>query len=85
MASDIIHNILKQIEILTVDQQSCLAAQLAERVRERATSSSRRRKWREIRGLARPSLLAGEDAQQWVSRTRRESDEGRERNLRRAK
>jgi hypothetical protein len=34
------------------------------------------RKWSEIRGAA-PYPLCGEDAQEWVSRTRAESDEGR--------
>jgi hypothetical protein len=36
-----------------------------------------RRSWREIRGVA-PNLLCGEDAQEWVSRTRREDTEHRE-------
>jgi hypothetical protein len=35
------------------------------------------RKWAEIRGAA-PYPLCVEDAQEWVSRTRRESDEHRE-------
>ncbi len=33
--------------------------------------------WMEIEGIA-PDLLAGEDAQEWVSRTRQESDDHRE-------
>jgi hypothetical protein len=33
-------------------------------------------KWQDVRGIA-PNLLGGEDAQEWVSRTRRESDESR--------
>lgn len=33
--------------------------------------------WMSLRGIA-PNLLAGADAQEWVSRTRRESDEERE-------
>jgi hypothetical protein len=42
----------------------------------------RRRSWREIRGIvAYP--MCGEDAQEWVSRTRREGDEQREKALRR--
>jgi hypothetical protein len=39
---------------------------------------SPRRAWREIRGSA-PFPLCGEDAQAWVSRTRRDSEELRER------
>ena len=34
--------------------------------------------WMALAGVA-PNLLGGEDAQAWVSRTRRESDERRER------
>ena len=33
--------------------------------------------WRDAAGIA-PNLLDGEDAQEWVSRTRREADEERE-------
>jgi len=36
-----------------------------------------RRKWSEIRGIV-PHPYLGEDAQEWVSRTRREADEIRE-------
>lgn len=39
------------------------------------------RQWREIRGAA-PYPLLGEDAQAWVSRTRREGDEHRQNHLR---
>jgi len=37
--------------------------------------------WMSLRGIA-PNLLAGEEAQAWVSRTRREADESRERQWR---
>lgn len=43
---------------------------------------SERHDWMSLRGIA-PNLLDGEDAQTWVSRTRRESDEDRERQWRR--
>ena len=33
--------------------------------------------WMSLRGIA-PNLLAGADAQEWVSRTRRDADEERE-------
>ncbi|OQY55303.1 MAG: hypothetical protein B6247_08300 [Candidatus Parabeggiatoa sp. nov. 2] len=55
-----------------------LLIHLAERVRH---SQKPARSFRDIRGAA-PYPLMGEDAQQWVSRTRRESDEHRERALR---
>ena len=39
--------------------------------------TTKQRDWAEIRGKA-PYPLLGEDAQNWVSRTRKESDEQRE-------
>jgi hypothetical protein len=39
--------------------------------------SGKRYDWMEMEGIA-TDLLAGEDAQQWVSRTRQESDDHRE-------
>jgi len=38
----------------------------------------KRHDWMSVRGIA-PDLLEGEDAQVWVSKTRREADESRER------
>ncbi len=46
-----------------------------------AATAARRRSWREIRGSV-PYPLCGEDAQAWVTRTRRESDEHRDRQVR---
>ena len=43
--------------------------------------TARRRHWREIRGIV-TYPMCGEDAQEWVSRTRRESDEHREKQWR---
>jgi hypothetical protein len=83
MADDTVSNILKQIDALTVDQRVSLATQIVERLRSGEAAAPHRHKWREIRGLARPSLLGGEDAQTWVSRTRREADERRDSQLRR--
>ncbi len=74
MSSEILDEQIQRSNSLTVDEQLRLAAYLVERVRETSQASIRRRKWREIRGLAHPGFL-GEDAQTWVSRTRREADE----------
>ena len=46
-----------------------------------ASEPSERHDWMSVRGIA-PRLLAGEDAQEWVSRSRREADEHRERKVR---
>lgn len=74
MSTEMLNNLIKQAEALSPDEQLRLAAYLVERARQ--ISSSPRRKWREIRGLARPSLF-GEEAQAYITRTRREADEHR--------
>lgn len=76
---------------LTLEQVEAAAAQLspeeqrllAERILQGLAAKSgvqprAGRSWREIRGIV-PYPMCGEDAQQWVSRTRREADEQRER------
>lgn len=77
--------VLKQANQLTSDEQLLLASRLIERARHtRVVGGTRRyRKWRDIRGIAAPSMF-GEDAQAYISRTRRESDEHRERALKRS-
>ena len=82
-------------EQVTVDQVVALASrlppaerrQLAEMIlaglgsHPEASESPPRRSWREIRGSV-PYPMCGEDAQAWISRTRREADETRERQRR---
>ena len=80
MSTEVLDSLLQQAEALTPDEQLRLAAQLVERARQSYPAS--RQRWREIRGLARPSLF-GEDAQAYISRTRREADEQRASLLRR--
>ena len=79
MSGELLETLIRQTELLSSDEKLALASRLIERAR-RATMAGTdipRRKWAEVRGLvAHP--LTGEDAQAWVSRTRRESDEGRE-------
>ncbi|HEC85553.1 MAG: hypothetical protein DRR08_13390 [Candidatus Parabeggiatoa sp. nov. 2] len=78
MSSQLLKDLMKQSKSLTPPEQMDLLIHLAERVRH---SQKPARSFRDIRGAA-PYPLMGEDAQQWVSRTRRESDEHRERALR---
>jgi hypothetical protein len=68
--------LLKQVDTLSADEQLRLAAILVERVRTHVRPIKPAPRWLDIQGIAQPSLL-GEDAQAWVSRTRRESDERR--------
>lgn len=76
MTANLLDDLIKQSEKLTPDEQLQLIARLADRARGNYPASKPRRQWREICGAA-PYPLVGEDAQDWVSRTRRESDDHR--------
>lgn len=71
---DTLQQIKKQISALAPEDQLRLIAYLADTVRR---AHRHRRKWLEVGGVA-PDLLDGEDAQAWVSRTRREDSQHRE-------
>ncbi|MDQ6693297.1 MAG: hypothetical protein M3014_02615 [Chloroflexota bacterium] len=71
-----LQDLMRQAETLPPDEQLYLIAYLAERARQSFGEAPKRRHWSEIRGAATYPLV-GEDAQDWVSRTRRESDEER--------
>jgi hypothetical protein len=79
-------------ELVTFDQVMALASRLPPAERKRLAAQllnekeeslethqqPRRRLWRDLRGIvAYP--MCGEDAQAWVTRTRRDADEHRER------
>jgi hypothetical protein len=78
-------------ETVTREQVAALAAQLPPDERRRLAEQLLRElaesppaeqlDWMSLRGIA-PNLLDGEDAQAWVTRTRREADEHRERQWR---
>lgn len=84
MAVALVDEIYEQVMALP----ESVRLQLVERInqhpapQEGVVEPKRRRLWSEIRGIA-PNLMGGEDAQEWVSRTRREGDEHREKQLRR--
>ena len=70
--------IMKQAEMLSASEQLALAVLLIERARRApAMVTSVRKKWMDVAGIA-PYPLTGEDAQDWVSRTRQEGDDTRE-------
>ncbi len=68
--------LVEQADALEAEEQLRLAAYLLERVRQTVSRDKPKRKWAEVCGLY-PYPMLGEDAQEWVSRTRRESDEQR--------
>ena len=75
MSAKRLNELMKEAELLTMEEQDRLVAFLLKKtVQERSSSQSRH--WRDIRGTAKPSLF-GEDAQAYISRTRKEADESR--------
>lgn len=82
------HVTLEQVEALAAQLPEADQLRLAERILRGKDAASqpppgtRKRSWEEIRGaVAYP--MCGEDAQEWVSRGRREADEHREKQWKR--
>jgi hypothetical protein len=69
--------VLRLAEALTPDERLRLIAHLANGTRPAVREPDARPRWTDLIGTA-PYPALGEDAQAWVSRTRRESDERRE-------
>ena len=72
----IYNEVLKQVDTLDIAEQLRLATYILEQARQKMTPDKPRRKWSDVCGLYAYPML-GEDAQAWVSRTRREADENR--------
>ena len=83
MAPTTLIDVLELAEKLTPDDQLRLIAHLANIARLAYAAPEPRPKWMDIRGTA-PYPALGEDAQAWVSRSRQEDDEARERQWREA-
>ena len=75
MSAEILQDLITKTECLADDEKLRLAIHLLQRTRR--DSNRPRKKWRDLAGIA-PNLLEGEDAQEWVSRTRREDSEHRD-------
>lgn len=71
-----VDDLLKRTENLTPEEQLYLIARLADQTRRSYRALQPQRRWKEIGGTARYPLF-GEDAQQWVSHSRAESDDER--------
>lgn len=83
MEQETLEDIQRRVEALTPNEQLSLVVYLVQRIRDAYSDDQPRPKWSDLCGLA-PCPMMGEDAQAWVTRTRRESDEQRERQWRRA-
>jgi len=81
MSTSVLNELMQKIDLLTPEEQLWLITHLAERVRTAQPMAKPRRKWREIRGIT-PYPLVGEDAQVWVTRSRLEGTERREKQWR---
>ncbi len=68
----LLDELIKRSEALTPDEQLQLAVHLIQKARHRTDVH-----WRDLKGLMEAPAL-GEDAQSWVSRTRTEATEERE-------
>jgi hypothetical protein len=76
MATDALDKLIKEADQLVPDEQ----LRLLEHLSARARVAGPRRRWREICGAA-PYPLLGEDAQEWVTRSREESEAHRQRRV----
>ena len=81
MALQNIDQILKRANKLSPSERLLLASRLIQGVRSDMPSRKSRRKWRDAAGLLSYPAL-GEDAQQYISRTRRTDDDQRTRVIR---
>lgn len=82
MITPLLNELIEKAETLPPDEQRRLVTHLVDKAFQQLPAAPPRyRKWREIRGML-PYPALGEDAQAWVTRTRREGDEHRERLLR---
>lgn len=79
--SPLLEKICSEIEQLTPEEQLTVMGYIVERVKKHVTQPQPKLKWSDLKGMA-PYPLFGEDAQEWVSRTRQEGSEHRERLLR---
>ena len=74
MATQSIENVLKQAARLTPAERLTLASRLIEGVRQEIPAKDGKSlKWRHLQGML-PHPAYGEDAQAYITRTRREDD-----------
>ncbi len=74
MVSSVFEHVAREADALPSDEQLRLIARLAERLAERPPGN--RPRWEDFAGSA-ASPMCGEDAQDWVTRNRQESDQQR--------
>jgi hypothetical protein len=79
--SPLLEHLLQQVEQLTPEDRLELIRQIAQGLKQSEVVVRAKPRWSDLKGMA-PYPMMGEDAQEWVSRTRREGDEDRSQVLR---
>ena len=79
--SPLLEHLLQQVEQLTPEDRLELIRQIAQGLKQSEVVVRVKPRWSDLKGMA-PYPMMGEDAQEWVSRTRREGDEHRSQVLR---
>ncbi|MCT7959267.1 hypothetical protein NG791_00995 [Laspinema sp. D1] len=79
--SPLLEHLLQQVEQLTPEDRLELIRQIAQGLKQSEVVVRAKPRWSDLKGMA-PYPMMGEDAQEWVSRTRREGDEHRSQMLR---
>lgn len=77
MRNEILEEIIEKVDMLTTEEQLGLIAALAEKARASTVAGPESLlTWSDLKGML-PCPACGEDAQAYISRSRRESDEAR--------
>ncbi|MCT7970205.1 hypothetical protein NG799_28215 [Laspinema sp. D1] len=79
--SPLLEHLLQQVEQLTPEDRLELIRQIAQGLKQSEVVVRAKPRWSDLKGMA-PYPMMGEDAQEWVSRTRRDGDEHRSQVLR---
>jgi hypothetical protein len=79
--SPLLQQLLQQVEQLAPEERLELIQQIAQGLKKSEVAVRPKPRWSDLKGMA-PYPMMGEDAQEWVSRTRREADEHRSQVLR---
>ena len=83
MTAQAVDNVLKQAACLTPAERLLVATRLIEGVRHEIPTKTRKPlQWRDLSGML-PYPAFGEDAQAYISRTRRDDTDHRQRKLKR--
>jgi hypothetical protein len=77
MSNEMLEEIIEKVDLLTTEEQLRLIMALAQRARISTVNRTEpHRKWSDLIGML-PYPACGEDAQSYISRSRRESDSKR--------